>query len=181
MGHYGALWNPTPDHSSQSAAFTASNYATFSRIAGTVPINVTIDAGGVTSNGVEFDSTGYVIGGPGVLTLGQPSGTIINTVKVLNAKDTATISAQISGTAGLAKTGSGTLILGSSANNFTGGVTISAARCKSHRKRISATAATILCLTAVRLSSLLRATFHSMQHMCSAVSEVPLTLGRAIC
>jgi fibronectin-binding autotransporter adhesin len=120
-----ALWNSTPDHTSQPAPFTSANYATFSRTSGTDPIAVTVDAGGVTTNGAEFDSNGYVISGPGVLTLGQSSGNIINTIKVANATDTATINAKISGSAGLTKTGNGTLILGSAASDFTGGVTLS--------------------------------------------------------
>src|SRR5262249_41114628 len=63
-----------------------------------------------------------------VLTLGDTvdAGVTANsTIKVTNAADTATINSQISGTSGLNKTGGGTLILGSTANDFTGNVTIS--------------------------------------------------------
>ena len=116
-------WNPNSDGSGVSAAFTASNYATFTGIGGAVAI----DPAGVTANGLQFDSNNYVVQG-GVLTLGDTVDvgvTANSTIKVTNAADTATISSQISGTSGLNKTGAGTLVLGSTANDFTGNVTIS--------------------------------------------------------
>ena len=116
-------WNPSSDGSGTSASFTASNYAIFSGTGAAVSIGAT----GVTSNGVQFDSNGYTIQG-GKLTLGDvvdAGVTTTGTIKVTNAADTATINSQISGSAGLMKTGLGTLAIGSTANDFTGNVTIS--------------------------------------------------------
>ena len=116
-------WNSKSDGSGTSAAFAPSNYATFTGTGGTV----TIAPAGVTSNGLQLDSNGYIIQG-GKLTLGDTVDagvTVTNAIKVTNASDTATINAQVSGSSGLAKTGGGTLVLGSSANDFTGDVTIS--------------------------------------------------------
>jgi autotransporter-associated beta strand protein len=118
-----ASWNTKSDGTGTSAAFTASNYATFTGAGGTV----TIGQAGITANGLEFQSNGYTIQS-GTLTLGDTvdaGATPVNTITVTNASDTATINSQISGSSGLAKAGSGTLVLGSTANNFTGNVTIS--------------------------------------------------------
>ena len=118
-----ASWNSKSDGSGTSAAFTASNYATFTGTGGTV----TVGPAGITANGLEFQSNGYTIQS-GKVTLGDTADvgvTPVNTITVTNASDTATINSQISGSSGLAKAGSGTLVLGSTANNFTGNVTIS--------------------------------------------------------
>ena len=119
-------WNTAANGSGTQQSFTTTSYAAFGGTAGTVTISSP-----VTSNGVEFDTSGYVVTG-GNLTLGSygPGDTTNNrnTISVANAGDTATINAPIQGSSGLQKTGLGTLILGSTDianNNFTGGVKVS--------------------------------------------------------
>ena len=119
-----ASWNTKSDGTGTSAAFTASNYATFTGTGSAI----TIGPAGITANGLEFQSNGYTIQSS-TLTLGDTVDagvTPVNSITVTNASDTATINSQIAGSSGLAKTGSGALALGSTANNFTGNVTISA-------------------------------------------------------
>ena len=88
---------------------------------------VTVAAGGVTTNGMEINANGYVFSGGAITLGGTPVApdVVLNTIKVTNATDTATINSQISGSNGLSKTGNGTLVLGSTTNNFTGNVTLS--------------------------------------------------------
>lgn len=73
----------------------------------------TVTAGGaLTAHSMVFSTTGYTIGGTGVITL-TGSGTV-NT-----GANTATISAPLAGSAGFLKQGSGTLIL-SGTNTYSG-------------------------------------------------------------
>ncbi len=104
-------------------AFSAANYANFGGAAGGT---VTVAAGGVTTNGMEINANGYVFSGGAITLGGTPVApdVVLNTIKVTNATDTATINSQISGSNGLNKTGNGTLVLGSTTNNFTGNVTL---------------------------------------------------------
>jgi fibronectin-binding autotransporter adhesin len=85
--------------------------ANFGNTAGTVTLGT-----GITSYGINFSTSGYVITG-NTLTLAGADG-MVNT----GAFD-ATISSIIAGTVGLTKTGSGTLTLGT-ANTFTGNADI---------------------------------------------------------
>jgi fibronectin-binding autotransporter adhesin len=72
---------------------------------------VIIDDGGITANGIAFESAGYILSG-GTLTLdGSSPGIATN--------GNATIGSIIDGTAGLAKTGTETLSL-TAANTYTG-------------------------------------------------------------
>jgi len=113
------VWNPKADASGTLTTYSATTNTVFGGTAGTV----SVVSGGVTANGgVEFAVGGYIINGPGVLTLGSAAGG--HAIAVDNAADTATINAQVSGANGLQKNGPGTLALGSTANNFTGGVQI---------------------------------------------------------
>ena len=83
-------WNPLADGTGTPIAFNSNLAAIFGGTAGTVSIAAT----GVAANGgMEFDVDGYTIGGAGTLTLGSNS-----TITVVNATDTATINAAISGT-----------------------------------------------------------------------------------
>ena len=81
---------------------------------------VAIDAGGVTANGLQFDATGYVINGPGTLTLGGAPP-----ITVTTAGQTATINAALAGTSGFTNNGLGTLVLTGNNSGLTGAVTIS--------------------------------------------------------
>ncbi len=88
--------------------------------AGASPGTVTIAAGGITANGgVQFDQN-YTVTSD-TLTLGTTS-----TVQVTSAADTATIASKVSGTNGLTKAGSGTLVLTSTSNDFSGNVALNA-------------------------------------------------------
>ncbi len=82
------------------------------------PTIVTIGAGATTDADIEFDVNGYTLSG-GTLTLTGATPTI----KVPRATDTATISASLSGSTGLRKTGAGKLVLGG-VNSYSGGTTI---------------------------------------------------------
>jgi autotransporter-associated beta strand protein len=82
----------------------------------------TVTVGSVSANrGIEFATTGYVLSG-GTLTLGA-SNSSLNTITT-DAGVTAQIGSTIAGTAGLTKSGVGTLAL-SGTNTFSGGVNVS--------------------------------------------------------
>jgi autotransporter-associated beta strand protein len=91
------------------------NTAVFQGTAGAVSLSGTIYA-----NALQFDVSGYTIQS-GTLYLSQSSPTIT----VTNSSHTATISSVVTGSAGLKKSGSGTLIL-SGANSYLNTTTISA-------------------------------------------------------
>ncbi|HUO08283.1 MAG TPA: autotransporter-associated beta strand repeat-containing protein [Phycisphaerae bacterium] len=82
--------------------------------------NITIDGGGITSNGLTFQngSDGVSLNGPGTLTLAGSNVTVA-------ASNTATIGAKLSGTAGVNVLGGGSLVLSNAGNDFTGNVTVS--------------------------------------------------------
>jgi hypothetical protein len=98
-------------------AYIPSKLAIFAGTAGTV----TIAAGGITENGgLQFTTTGYVIGGD-TLTVGTN-----NQITVVGSAVTTTINSVIAGTNGLNKLGTGTLVLGSGNNpSLSGTVTVS--------------------------------------------------------
>ena len=108
-----ANFNTKGDGTGTAKVFDPSQVAIFGGTSGAVTV-ATVTANG----GLRFTSAGYVFNG-GNLTLGT-----VPTVEVTNAADTATINTKLSGTAGLSKTGAGTLILGSTTSDFSGGVTI---------------------------------------------------------
>ena len=87
------------------------NTAYFGGTAGTVTLGTPI-----TANALTFNTTGYTLSG-GTLTLAGTTPTI-----TVNS-GTDTISSVIAGTAGLTKSGAGTLSL-SGANTFSGGITV---------------------------------------------------------
>jgi fibronectin-binding autotransporter adhesin len=97
------------------AASTSDDDAVFGGTAGAV----TIATGGVIANNLAFNTTGYTLSGAALTLDGADPGITTGT------GISATISSVISGAAGLAKAGEGTLVL-SGANNFTGAATISA-------------------------------------------------------
>ena len=81
---------------------------------------ITIDGGGITSNGLTFQSgsNNILLAGPGTLTLAGSNVTVA-------ASNTATISAKLAGTAGVNVLGGGSLVLSNAGNSFTGNVTVS--------------------------------------------------------
>jgi autotransporter-associated beta strand protein len=110
-------WNLQADGTGPTHPFDPNGRLIFGGTAGTV----TIDPAGVTANGpLRFDASNYVIAasGAGKLTLGT-SATIEITDGVLNTN----ITAPISGSNGLIKTGGGPLQL-SGTNDFSGEVSI---------------------------------------------------------
>lgn len=116
----GLLWNPSSTGAGAQALHDSTKKAVFAGNAG----EVTIGTGGVTvQGGIEFQVDGYTVKSNVVadkLTLGTNSS-----VNVVNAADTATISASVTGTNGLNKLGPGKLVL-SGDNDFTGNLQISA-------------------------------------------------------
>jgi len=93
---------------------SSTELAQFSGTAGTVTIGT-----GAAAQGLIFNTTGYILSGSNAITLSN--GTIHAAAGV-----TAEIDAALSGTAGLIKSGAGTLTLGASASTYTGATTIRA-------------------------------------------------------
>lgn len=97
------------------ATSTLTDIATFASSSGTV----TIATGGITANGLTFNTSGYTINGA-ALTLDGASPTVSTATGI-----SASISSIIAGSAGLTKSGDGTLTL-SGANTHTGPTLVSA-------------------------------------------------------
>jgi len=91
--------------------------AVFGGTAGTVTLGVPVTAGGL-----RFTSGGYTLTGS-TLTLSPAAGVTSPSIFV-SPFIRSTISSQISGTAGLTKTGNGTLVLTNNTNNYTGDTVI---------------------------------------------------------
>lgn len=72
---------------------------------------VTIDAGGVTVGGLQFDTAGYTLSG-GVLTFGAAGS--------ITANENATISSALAGSAAIEKAGTASLTLSGVNTSFTG-------------------------------------------------------------
>lgn len=89
--------------------------AVFSNTSGVV----VLDSAGITANDLSFSTNGYTLQG-GNLTLNGATPTI-----TASSGATAVISSVLAGSAGLTKSGSGTLVL-SGDNPFTGSITVSA-------------------------------------------------------
>jgi autotransporter-associated beta strand protein len=93
-------------------------FAIFQGTAGTV----TIDAGGVSAQGLQFAVNGYRLEG-GPLTLLAPATLRVGDGSAAGAGYTATIASVIQGTGGIDKTDLGTLVL-SGANSYSGGTRV---------------------------------------------------------
>ncbi len=123
-GGTGTWNNSTPNWTNVNATFNQaylSGLAIFSGTAGTVTLGENVSA-----SVLQFTTTGYVITGAPTLTmLQQPGPPAAAPVIRTDAAVTATIASTIAGTAGLEKTGVGTLVL-SGTNTYTGGTTITA-------------------------------------------------------
>ena len=109
------VWND--DNSAPDLAWVNANLDTarFGTAGGTVTLGEAISAGGLT-----FDASGYDITGASTLTLGGATPT----VTVTNVTDTATITSTLAGTAGLTKSGNGTLVLAGNNAGLTGTVSV---------------------------------------------------------
>jgi autotransporter-associated beta strand protein len=128
-----ATWSATGNWASGTVATGSGNTANFTNdIAADTTINITADQ---TIGSIIFgDSNTSTAGSWTIANNGAATNNLIFagttptiTVNALGATKTATISAIIEGTAGLTKSGSGTLVL-SGLNTFTGGFTINDGR-----------------------------------------------------
>ena len=111
-------WNATTNNWTNSAGSANSTWQSGTAIFGTTGGTVTLGSG-INAQGLIFSTTGYVINGTSLNLTGA-----IPTISVTNAGDVATISAKLTGSAGLTTNGAGTLILTNAANSYTGGTTI---------------------------------------------------------
>ena len=118
----GGTWNLGASNWTDAAGATNSVWgngtAVFSTPGGMVSLGAPISA-----QGLIFGSTGYTVSGTSANTLNLTG--VMPTISVTKANTSATISAQITGTAGLNADGAGTLILTNAANSYTGGTMIS--------------------------------------------------------
>ena len=122
------LWSNTANWQSGTVADGSGNTATFSANL-TSDVTVGLDSAR-TIQTLSFSDTNtatpgsWILGNNGnaanTLTMNGTNPTI--TVNALGTGSTATVSLQLSGTQGIRKTGSGTLVLTNGANNFSGGL-----------------------------------------------------------
>ena len=120
----GPTTNWLPPDKTANVASSDNMPALFAGTAGTVTVNTT--DGAVSSEGLRFETTGYILTGATVsdtLALAITSG--IPNVNVVGDSTVATIALPLTGTQGLEKTGTGRLIL-TGANTYTGNTKISA-------------------------------------------------------
>ncbi len=117
----GGLNNWTDADGSINADYAQDSFAVFAGAPGTV----TIDNGGgnVLASGMQFASDGYVVAGDTLTLTGAQAIVQVGDGSVAGAGYTATIDAQIAGTAELLKTDAGTLVL-TGANSYSGGTLI---------------------------------------------------------
>ena len=113
-----AAWNSSGLNWSSSntsvagAAWTAGKTAIFGGTADTVTIGSAITAGGLT-----FSTTGYTLAS-------GPGGSLATASISVDSGLSATVSATLTGTAGLGKGGAGTLILSGTANDYSGSTSV---------------------------------------------------------
>ncbi len=117
--------------------------AVFAGIAGTV----SVASSGVTASGLQFDVDGYTIQNNAIAL----SGSTTPTIAVTTAGHTATISSQLSGTNGLAKSGAGTLVFAGN-NGYSGGTTINGGALYANNTAGSATGTGALAVNAGTLA-----------------------------
>lgn len=114
--------NWTDANGAVNADYAQDSFAVFAGTAGTVAID---DVGGdVLASGMQFASDGYVVTGDALTLTGAQATVQVGDSSTAGANYTATIAAELTGTAGLLKTDAGTLVL-TGANSYTGGTTIS--------------------------------------------------------
>ena len=119
LGGAGALWDTTTNWS-LAAKPTAADSANFTLAAPVGGLTITLTAGEVANN-LTFSATGYVLTG-GNLTLNAGAGAVD-----VSPGLTATISSVLTGAGStLNKTGTGTLIVTSAGNTYTGATNVNA-------------------------------------------------------
>ncbi|MEI6239403.1 MAG: lamin tail domain-containing protein [Planctomycetia bacterium] len=112
-------WNTAGSNWSASASSVSGGTwadgktAFFQGTAGTVTLTSAVAGGGVT-----FSTTGYTLASSGSGSLNVP------TIDVTTAGDTATVSARVVGSGGLAKGGNGLLIVSNTANSYSGATSV---------------------------------------------------------
>ena len=106
-------------------AFTANDIGYFTGTGAEITLGENITVGGLVFTGVDFATRNdYALTGAR-LTLAAPAGINAPTLRVdLGAR--VTISSQLAGTAGLIKTGNGTLVLTNNTNTLDGGIFVKA-------------------------------------------------------
>ncbi|MEO6750351.1 MAG: autotransporter-associated beta strand repeat-containing protein, partial [Chthoniobacteraceae bacterium] len=104
-----------------TGGFWVNSFNSFAFFGGTPGI-VTL-SGPVSAGGLTFTASGYDITG-GTLTLGAGTGSSSPVINVSGTGSRVTIDSIIAGTAGLAKTGDGALVLTNNANSFSGDLVI---------------------------------------------------------
>lgn len=107
-------WSQSDLNWDSGVGWSQNNLAIFGGTGETVTLTEAISA-----NGLTFNSNNYIISG-NTLTLGGATPT----ATVTTSGHTATINSTVAGTAGLTKTGAGTLILTNAANSYTGTTTV---------------------------------------------------------
>ncbi|KTD99948.1 hypothetical protein ATE68_05720 [Sphingopyxis sp. H038] len=117
----GALNNWTDANGSINADYAQDSFAVFAAAPGTVTIDNS--GGNVLASGMQFASDGYVVTGDTLTLTGAQAIVQVGDGSVAGAGYTATIDAEIAGTAQLLKTDAGTLVL-TGANSYTGGTLI---------------------------------------------------------
>jgi len=113
--------NWVDDGSIPNAQFADSAFAVFMGAAGNVMVDESL--GAVNAAGMQFLTDGYVIGGDAITLVGPQAVIRTGDGTAAGAGITATIDAELTGTAQLVKSDLGTLIL-TGANTYTGGTTV---------------------------------------------------------
>ena len=117
----GALDNWTDANGSINADYAQDSFAVFAAAPGTVTIDNS--GGNVLASGMQFASDGYIVTGDTLTLTGAQAIIQVGDSSAAGAGYTATIDAEIAGTAQLLKTDAGTLAL-TGANSYTGGTLI---------------------------------------------------------
>ncbi|MGO4739930.1 autotransporter-associated beta strand repeat-containing protein [Bosea sp. 2KB_26] len=115
-------WNASATNWTNAAGTTSKAWGGYEAFFQGTPGTVTVDGAGVTAYPMHFLTDGYTIGG-GTLTLASLSAA--KPIVEVASGATATIQSVIAGSAGLDKTGAGTLALGG-ANTYAGNTSITA-------------------------------------------------------
>lgn len=113
--------NWTDANGTVNADYAQDSFAIFAGASGTVTIDNS--GGGVLASGMQFASDGYALTGDTLTLTGAQATVQVGDSSAAGAGYTAAIDSDLTGTAMLVKTDSGTLVL-SGANSYTGGTAI---------------------------------------------------------